>query len=103
MKSARPKPLHRLCRIPVIYLEAMEAGNWKAFPAEVYLIGFLQKYSKYLGLDPKESVEIYRREQEAQNSVKQEEVKKVLEHRVTERTSASGNQHDTFHEKPPRR
>ncbi len=69
--------IHQETRIPVIYLEAMEAGNWKAFPAEVYLLGFLQKYAKYLGLDANEMVQIYRKEQEATITVKQEEVKKV--------------------------
>ncbi len=69
--------IHQETRIPVIYLEAMEAGNWKAFPAEVYLVGFLQKYAKYLGLDPSEMVQMYRREQEVHDSVKQDQVKKV--------------------------
>ncbi len=84
--------IHQETRIPVIYLEAMEAGNWKAFPAEVYLLGFLQKYAKYLGLDPKEMVQIYRREQEAQNMATQEEVKKVeqVAHREQSNTFVKG-------------
>lgn len=51
-------------RISLSYLEAMEAGRWEIFPAEVYLLGFLRKYASYLGLNPEEVVGLYRKQVE---------------------------------------
>lgn len=70
--------IHQETRIPVIYLEAMEAGDWKKFPAEVYLFGFLKKYAKYLGLVPDDMVAQYKKENEVQAAAaKPEDVKKT--------------------------
>jgi cytoskeletal protein RodZ len=33
------------------YLEALEEDNYDAFPAEVYVRGFLKNYSKFLGIE----------------------------------------------------
>lgn len=52
--------VHKDTRIPVKFLEALEDVDPSQFPAEVYFLGFLRKYAKYLGINPDELVEIYR-------------------------------------------
>lgn len=54
--------IHQETRITVHYLESLEAGDWKAFPAEVYLVGFMRKYAQYLGLNPDQIEQSYREE-----------------------------------------
>jgi transcriptional regulator with XRE-family HTH domain len=69
LKSTREKKrfslltVHQETRISVAYLEAMESGRWEVFPAEVYRTGFLRKYAAYLGLNPDQAFEMYRKEQ----------------------------------------
>jgi len=46
-------------RISIKFLESLEKDDYKIFPAEVYLRGFLRIYAKYLGLNPKEILEEY--------------------------------------------
>lgn len=41
------------------YLRALETGNYKVFPGEVYLKGALRKYAQEAGLDPGKAVELY--------------------------------------------
>ncbi|MCS6845760.1 MAG: DUF4115 domain-containing protein [Caldilineales bacterium] len=48
-------------RIRQKFLAAMEAEQWDALPGEVATLGFLRKYAAYLGLDPQEAVNRYRR------------------------------------------
>lgn len=42
------------------YLEALENGDYEVFPAEPYIVGFLRNYCEYLGLDPDETINIYK-------------------------------------------
>ncbi len=46
-------------RISTVYLQAMENDNLDIIPAAVYRIGFLKKYSSYLGLDRQKIAEKY--------------------------------------------
>ncbi|OIN98600.1 hypothetical protein AUJ66_00745 [Candidatus Desantisbacteria bacterium CG1_02_38_46] len=46
-------------RISTKFLESLEKDDYKVFPAEVYLKGFLRIYARYLGLAPKEILEEY--------------------------------------------
>lgn len=46
-------------RISAKFLEALEKDDYKLFPAEVYLKGFLRIYASYLGLDPKDLLKDY--------------------------------------------
>ncbi|MCK5533524.1 helix-turn-helix domain-containing protein [bacterium] len=41
------------------YLRALEKENYEIFPAEIYVTGFLNSYSKYLGLDADNLVKNY--------------------------------------------
>ncbi|HSW09967.1 MAG TPA: RodZ domain-containing protein [Bacillota bacterium] len=44
-------------KIRLRYLAALEAGDHRAIPGDVYARGFVRTYGKYLGLDPWELVE----------------------------------------------
>jgi cytoskeletal protein RodZ len=41
------------------YLKALEAEDFSVFPGEVYALGFMKNYGEYLGLDPKNLLELY--------------------------------------------
>lgn len=49
-------------RIRRRYLEALEQGQYAGLPAQVYVEGFLRTYALYLGLDPQEAINMYRRQ-----------------------------------------
>jgi transcriptional regulator with XRE-family HTH domain len=48
----------RSLKLRVVYLHALESGNWDEMPGEVYAIGFLKQYAAYLNIDVSESVKI---------------------------------------------
>ncbi len=50
-------------RIQEHYLEALELGRFDQIPGTTYTIGFLRSYAGFLGLDPDEMVEAFKREQ----------------------------------------
>ena len=50
-------------RIQEHYLEALEDGRFDLIPGTTYTIGFLRSYSGFLGLDPDEIIEAFKREQ----------------------------------------
>ena len=52
-------------KIRVDYLSLLEKGDYTKLPSEVYTKGFIQNYSKFLGLNPQVSLAIYRREQDS--------------------------------------
>jgi cytoskeletal protein RodZ len=49
-------------KIRARYLAAMERGDWRELPGAVYTKGFLRNYALYLGLDPDEILDQWRRE-----------------------------------------
>lgn len=54
-------PLEKIreeAKIPVKYILALEEGNYKVFPARVYLRGFFLLYCKYLGIS--EALELWK-------------------------------------------
>jgi len=50
-------------RIQEHYLEALEEGRFDQIPGTTYAIGFLRSYSGFLGLDPDEIVDSFKRDQ----------------------------------------
>ena len=50
-------------RIQEHYLEALEEGRFDRIPGTTYAIGFLRSYSGFLGLDPDDIVDAFKREQ----------------------------------------
>jgi transcriptional regulator with XRE-family HTH domain len=51
-------------RISRRYLQALEAEHFEVIPAPVYARGFLRSYSQYLGLDPRETLALFPRDEE---------------------------------------
>lgn len=86
-KRASLQAAHQDTRISITYLQALEAGEYEKFPAEVYCIGFLRKYAAYLGLNPEEMIEMYRKEQEAHKAVQKETEKKKLDYEMKEKST----------------
>ena len=50
-------------RIQEHYLEALEEGRFDQIPGSTYAIGFLRSYAGFLGLDPDEIIDAFKREQ----------------------------------------
>lgn len=46
-------------RIPLAYVEALEAGNFEAFTSDLHARGFLRNYASFLGLDVEEMMSQY--------------------------------------------
>jgi len=49
-------------KIRKTYLEALEARDWKALPADVFTRGYVRTYAQYLGLDHEHLLKVYARE-----------------------------------------
>jgi cytoskeletal protein RodZ len=49
-------------KIRAHYLAALERGDYRELPGAVYVKGFLRNYATYLGLDPEDVLEQWRRE-----------------------------------------
>jgi cytoskeletal protein RodZ len=52
----------QVLRIRLVYLEAIEAGDFDSLPGTAYAIGFLRTYAEFLGLDGDEIVERFKNE-----------------------------------------
>lgn len=65
--------------IRVMYLNAIELGNYSVIPGEAYLKGFIRNYANMLGLNGAEYVELYRKNQEGTSSTSAPSVKVALE------------------------
>ncbi|MDR1086651.1 MAG: DUF4115 domain-containing protein [Endomicrobium sp.] len=50
---------HNATRVQEKYLAAIEVGNLDVFKDEVYYKSFLRSYSKYLGFDPEEFIDLF--------------------------------------------
>lgn len=54
--------ISKATRIQVKYLEALESGDHRELPAEVYVRGFLRSYARYLGLSDDAFIKLYDQE-----------------------------------------
>ncbi len=54
--------ISKATRIQVKYLEALESGDHRDLPAEVYVRGFLRSYARYLGLEDDAFIKLYDQE-----------------------------------------
>jgi transcriptional regulator with XRE-family HTH domain len=63
-KDLEVKDVSLALKIRSEYLLALEEGRYNVFRSEVYLIGFLKNYSKFLGIDTEKILAMYRRENE---------------------------------------
>lgn len=64
-KNISLKSIAKVTRITLQYLEALERDDFHALPAPVFVRGFLRTYATYLGLDPKQIIEIYQAQMDA--------------------------------------
>lgn len=62
-KGLSIKEIENAISIRTIYINAIEEGNYKLVPGEVYLKGFIRNYANYLGLNGQEMVDLYRQSQ----------------------------------------
>ena len=76
-------------KIRMIYLEAIEEGNFEEVEREVYLKGFLKVYAKYLGLDERKIMQEYReykkikeQENKTEEEIEKDKTKKTLKERL---------------------
>jgi len=64
-------------RIRRSYLEALEADDYESLPAQVYVVGFLKNYARYLGLPPEDVVARYHEQEEARTRLRLAPVRAV--------------------------
>jgi len=62
-KGLSLKDIENAVNIRVLYLNAIENGEYHIIPGEVYLKGFIRNYANYLGLNGAEIVDLYRKNQ----------------------------------------
>lgn len=60
-------------RIQAKYLEALESGDYRELPAEVYVRGFLRNYARYLGLEDEAFIKLYDKEKHIRTHLGHEE------------------------------
>ncbi len=65
--------ISKATRIQVKYLEALESGDHRDLPAEVYVRGFLRSYARYLGLEDDAFVKLYDKEKHIRTHLGKEE------------------------------
>lgn len=53
----------RKLRLSKAHLQALEAGNWDELPDDIYALGFLRQYSKYLALDLDDDIQRIKHDQ----------------------------------------
>ena len=53
----------RKLRLSKAHLQALEAGNWDDLPDDVYALGFLRQYSRYLALDLDDEIQRIKHDQ----------------------------------------
>jgi cytoskeletal protein RodZ len=46
-------------KIRLLFLQALETQNYRVLPPPFYIRGFIKTYSTYLGLDPRQTVQIF--------------------------------------------
>lgn len=62
-KGLTVKDIESATSIRALYIQAIEDGEFKVIPGEVYLKGFIRNYANYLGLNGQEMVDLYRQSQ----------------------------------------
>src|SRR5215213_1420918 len=62
-------------RISPLYLEAIDADNYKTLPGGIFNKGFVKSYAKYVGIDEQEALQDYTRLIAGQEGVSSDEPK----------------------------
>ncbi len=64
------KEIEKNTKIRACYLAALEEGDYDSLPPDVYTQGFLRNYAKYLNLDYKKILRLYKRERGIKENIK---------------------------------
>jgi len=78
-KGLSIKEIENAISIRTIYINAIEEGNYKLVPGEVYLKGFIRNYANYLNLNGQEMVDLYRQSQNPIPEVTQPVIPETVE------------------------
>ena len=62
-KEEQLSTVTRKLRLSKVHLQALEDGNWDQLPDDVYALGFLRQYSKYLALDLDDEIQRIKHDQ----------------------------------------
>lgn len=69
LKNITLEELSAATKIQIKYLKWIEEDNYQKLPSQVYIEGFLKSCAKFLGEDPKETIKLFRKEQEIRKSI----------------------------------
>lgn len=69
-KSISIKALSRHLNIKKEYLEALEAGNFRSLPADIYIRSYLETLASYLELEQENLIGLYQQERGIQKQIK---------------------------------
>lgn len=61
-------------RISPLYLDAIDADNFKPLPGGIFNKGFIRSYAKYVGVDEQEALDDYKRMSAASETAEQEKL-----------------------------
>ena len=70
------------------FLTALEEGNYRVIPENVYILGFARCYAVELGLDPEEVISKLKKELGLIKEDKKENKEEEIEHKITDKKQA---------------
>lgn len=76
-------------RISPLYLEAIDADNYKTLPGGIFNKGFVRSYAKYVGIDEQEAIQEYSRQVSSDEPVESERMKTYKPEVLTDDRAAS--------------
>lgn len=76
-------------RISPLYLEAIDADNYKTLPGGIFNKGFIRSYAKYVGLDEQEALQEYSRQVAASDPGDEDQLKTYRPEVLTDDRAAS--------------
>jgi len=69
-KNIRLEEIASVTKINLHSLQMMEQGRWAELPPPPFILGFISSYAKYVGIDSKEAIAIYKEEFQPTDSAK---------------------------------
>jgi cytoskeletal protein RodZ len=71
--------LSRTTKIPIRSLERLEAGQYDALPAEVFVRGFIKSYARAVGLNDEDALLLFDAEKQAKQRAESAALEQTLE------------------------
>lgn len=68
IKHLKLEDVEKQTKIRLRHLAAIEEGHYRELPPDVFAIGFVKRYAKFLGLDPGVAVAMFRQERSLSRS-----------------------------------